>query len=432
MKRSSTEIKRFARTDKGFSELSQLKKKNLSALVSKGKVCKDGFFSFSYISYEVQLNPIGWCVRRKESDFIFLRDYLRKKYPQHFVPPLVLTNDKSSESSLRKKEKYFSRFLINVLRNPDLRGSYFLQEFLNTENQEAFERLMEQRKKEKMPETLDKYTTLHGKANIKSKTKTWQFCSQIPSFSKNYERLNHKIASTSKVLVDQFKALTVTMDELSSYFDELGDLYKDTDQDMQDMLDINKSISALLSSWSDSYHGQSNILKNWFPRFFKYNMNEHISMIEIYNHRNMTKTQFAKMQTNLEATKNSLYAERDFDKWGLSPEDTENIDEIDKDEYLAKSKMLPEETTQLNSKKLLLNYLNNTLETEIRRVLKYNFKDLKGHFLRIADQMCQILTNTQIVWGDFIAHYVEEKEASSDEEYISCFNPIKRQKTFST
>uniref|UniRef100_A0A7S3K5Y5 PX domain-containing protein n=1 Tax=Euplotes crassus TaxID=5936 RepID=A0A7S3K5Y5_EUPCR len=146
MKRSSTEIKRFARTDKGFSELSQLKKKNLSALVSKGKVCKDGFFSFSYISYEVQLNPIGWCVRRKESDFIFLRDYLKKKYPQHFVPPLVLTNDKTSESSLRKKEKYFSRFLINVLRNPDLRGSYFLQEFLNTENQEAFERLMEQRK----------------------------------------------------------------------------------------------------------------------------------------------------------------------------------------------------------------------------------------------------------------------------------------------
>lgn len=85
-KRSSTMVtKKFAKTDKGFSEISQLKKKNLSALVSKSRVCKDGFFSFSYASYEIQLNPIGWKVRRKEQDFIFLREYLRRKYPQHFV-----------------------------------------------------------------------------------------------------------------------------------------------------------------------------------------------------------------------------------------------------------------------------------------------------------------------------------------------------------
>lgn len=63
-----------------------------------------------------------------------------------------------------------------------------------------------------------------------------------------------------------------------------------------------------------------------------------------------------------------------------------NIDEIDQDEYLAKSKMLPSQTKTLNEQKLLLNYLNNTIENEVRRVMKYNYKDLKGHFLRIADQ----------------------------------------------
>ena len=229
--------------------------------------------------------------------------------------------------------------------------------------------------------------------------------------------------------MDQFKALTVTMGELSSYFDELGNLYTETDENM---VEINKSISALLSSWSDSYQGQSNILKNWFPRFFKYNMNEHTSMIEIYDHRNQTKDKFAKTQTELENFKNKLYIERNFDEWGLNPEDIENIDEIDQDEYLAKSKMLPEETKELNDQKLLLNYLNNSLESEIKRVLKYNFKDLKGHFLRIADQMCQILTNTQICWGDFITHYVDEKDASSDEEYISCFDPVKRKRIASS
>ena len=133
-----------------------------------------------------------------------------------------------------------------------------LQEFLNTDNQEAYEQLVDQRKQEQMPQKLIEYTTVNGRANIKSQTKTWEFCSEIPNFAKKYEDLNHKIASTSKVLVDQFKALTTTMDELSSYFDQLGGLYENTDQDM---LEINKSISALLSSWGDSYQGQSDILK---------------------------------------------------------------------------------------------------------------------------------------------------------------------------
>lgn len=195
--------------------------------------------------------------------------------------------------------------------------------------------------------------------------------------------MNHKIASTSKVLVDQFKAITTTVDQLSSYFEQLGNLYVDTDDSMHE---INKSISALLSSWSETYSGQGKILKNWFPRFFKYNMNEYKSMLEILDHRDNTKTRFVKMQTELETLKARLYAERDFDKWNLSKEDRDNIDELDQDEYLAKSRMLPEETNVLNDQRLLLNYLNNTLESEIMRVLKYNFKDLKSHFLKIADQ----------------------------------------------
>lgn len=240
------------------------------------------------------------------------------KYPQHFVPPLVLTNNRICEQSLIKKEKYFTRFLINILRNADLRGSYFLQEFLSIEDQQAYEKLVEQRKLEKLPLKLSEYTTLHGKANTKSKTTTWQFCYNIPSFAKEYEELNHKISTASKRLVTQFKSVTSTMDELASYFDEIGNLYSETDENM---LEINKTISTLLSSWSDSFEGQSKILRNWFPRFFKYNMNEYKSMNEMLEHRNLTKHNFIRMQTELEQIKTRLYNDRDFNKWELSDED---------------------------------------------------------------------------------------------------------------
>ena len=419
-------IPTYNKTDKSFSEISNCKKENLSAKVYLGKVNKDSFFSFSYPSYQVEIHPIGWKVTRKEADFLFLREYLRTKYPQHFVPPLILTRDKLTEHALMKKEKYFTRFLINVLRNSDLRGSYFLQEFLSIEDQTAFEKLVEQRRLERLPEKLADYTTVYGKANTKSRTQTWQFCYNISNFAKKYEELNKNISDTSKKLVQQFNGVTKTMQELSSYFDQTGELYMDHDENMHEM---NKSISVLLSSWSDSFDSQGKILKNWFPRFFKYNKNEYRSMTEMLDHRNFSKDKFVKMQTELENLKTKLYNDRDFTQWELSNEDKKRIDELDQDEYLAKSRMLPEPTKKLNEQKLLLNYLNNTMESEIKRVLRYNYKDLKSHFLRIADQQCQILTNTQIVWSEFIAHYVDEKEVSSDEEYISCFDSVKKMKT---
>ena len=299
-----------------------------------------------------------------------------------------------------------------------------MQEFFSIDDKESFEKLVEQRKQEKLPQKLCDYTTLHGKANVKSQTSTWQFWYNIPKFAKDYEELNKQIADTSKKLVTQFADLRETMQNLSDHFNKLGELYIDTDDNMHE---INKTISALLSSWSDSYEGQGKILKNWFPRFFNYNMNEYKSMIEMLDHRNSVKDKFVKMQTDLETLKTKLYNERDFSKWNLSNDDKAHLDELDQDEYLAKSRMLPEDTKSLNDQKLLLNYLNNTLEIEVKRVLKYNYKDLKWHFLRIADQQCQILTNTQIVWSDFIAHYVEEKDPSSDEEYVSWFDSSKRQ-----
>uniref|UniRef100_A0A7S3JF28 Uncharacterized protein n=1 Tax=Euplotes harpa TaxID=151035 RepID=A0A7S3JF28_9SPIT len=164
------------------------------------------------------------------------------------------------------------------------------------------------------------------------------------------------------------------MQELSDYFNDMGDLYENNDDNMKE---INKLISTLISSWGDAFQGQSDLVKNAFPRYFKYNMEENKSMLEILEHRNTTKDKFAKMQTELETLKSKLYTERDFSKWKMSEEDMKMIDEIDQDEYLTKSKMLPEETQNLKEQRLLLNYLNNTLDSEIKRVFRYSFKDLK-------------------------------------------------------
>jgi len=123
----------------------------------------------------VTLKPLDSKVERKETDFVFLREYLRRRYPQHFVPPLVFTKEKWETTSLKKKEKYFTRFLINILRNPDLRGSYFLHEFFSMDERADFDQVLSMRLKETMPSKLSEYFTLSGMANTRSHTTSWQF-----------------------------------------------------------------------------------------------------------------------------------------------------------------------------------------------------------------------------------------------------------------
>lgn len=104
------------------TELSYLKKSQIKVTVSDGLVKKGGLFSFSYASYKICLEPLGYQVRRKEEDFQNLRKYLCKVYPNQYIPPLILTSKKLTERAIHKKEKYFTKFLTNVLRNKDLRG----------------------------------------------------------------------------------------------------------------------------------------------------------------------------------------------------------------------------------------------------------------------------------------------------------------------
>ena len=76
--------------------------------MTDGLVKKNGIFSFSYASYKVNLEPLGYTERRKEGDFQNLRKYLCKYYSNQYIPPLILTSKKLTEASIRRKEKYFT------------------------------------------------------------------------------------------------------------------------------------------------------------------------------------------------------------------------------------------------------------------------------------------------------------------------------------
>ena len=81
--------------------------------------------------------PMKWRVKRLDSDFVILRDFLLRSYPQTVIPPLPAQKMKRlTPRQLVKRQSYYQRFLNSVLRSQVLKTSKFLVAFLQEPNQE--------------------------------------------------------------------------------------------------------------------------------------------------------------------------------------------------------------------------------------------------------------------------------------------------------
>jgi len=69
-------------------------------------------FSTSYLIYKITVNPLKWEIQRKDQDFYFLRKILLKNFPYIIIPPLPkMKKKKESEKAIKRRERYFMRFL---------------------------------------------------------------------------------------------------------------------------------------------------------------------------------------------------------------------------------------------------------------------------------------------------------------------------------
>jgi len=89
-----------------------LNNRRITVRVSEGSVKSGGLFSTSYLMYKIVVNPLRWEIQRKDQDFYFLRKILLKNFPYVIIPPLPkIKKKKESEKAIKRRERYFMRFL---------------------------------------------------------------------------------------------------------------------------------------------------------------------------------------------------------------------------------------------------------------------------------------------------------------------------------
>lgn len=295
---------------KSRTELSYLRKSEIVVTVSEGLVKKGGMFSFSYASYKVTLEPLGYNVRRKEEDFINLRKYLWKIYSNEYIPPLILTEKKLTESAIKKKEKYFNIFLINVLRNRDLRGSDYLNDFLSIQDHKEFKAKCKLREREKEPAEIYDFYSSSGIADVRSNSDIWKFSFQMPEFINNYTELQKNIQIASKIFSGQAEEMARTVYHLGKYYELLGDIYNQVDWNK--MYQVNKLMADIMTTWGNYYIENSQIMKNKFSKFLTYYINEGEPIRDLIKKRFNVKETYVKAEIKLLDKKSKLFKNKEF------------------------------------------------------------------------------------------------------------------------
>jgi len=104
-------------------EPTPLNGKRIHVRVTDGALKQGGIFSASYLLFKVTVDPVGWKIMRKDQDFFFLRRMLLKEFPYLIIPCLPIKKKKETEKSIKKREKYFTRFMQAIMRNEDIKSS---------------------------------------------------------------------------------------------------------------------------------------------------------------------------------------------------------------------------------------------------------------------------------------------------------------------
>ena len=115
-----------------------LNSKRINIRVTEGSVKHGGLFAANYILYKISTEPLGWTIYRKDMDFYQLRKILLKKYPYMIRPPLPVKKKKEAEKSIRRREKYFTRFLQALCRSEEIKSDQYFCDWLQNDDAKEF------------------------------------------------------------------------------------------------------------------------------------------------------------------------------------------------------------------------------------------------------------------------------------------------------
>lgn len=380
--------------------------------ISEPKVIEGNFFSKSYVSYLVETEPLGYQVRRRFSDFIWLHDILKSIYINVIVPPLFKKNNylyALKDYQIAKRIRTLNKFMEEISRHPLLRNSQMFYDFISMKDDQDFTRKKDEYSKIIVPTKAEDIKTLTGEINISFNFDKEQYAEKVKNLSESNEEIMKRLIKEYKYLNVQLKNVIDKIKKIDAIWVEL---YKSSTKNFEGEIisGVYDGFSKFMNDWTKLYETQINLINENIRDYYRYIRNEYHSIREYYALYEVSRNSFKKMNTKLTETKERLFEEKKIDDWGLDKEDLENKLKLFRDKELSMEKMLPEETKKVKDKKKMFGSYCNSLIDEYKHINNLNAIRHKENVLKFIKEMSNAIIGFHVNLNEMVGNLDALKE----------------------
>ena len=384
------------------TELSKFEK--LEITVSKPEKKNEGFFSKTYVTYMVSTSPASYIVRRRYTDFVWLRSTLLNHFPTSVIPPIPkknrLVGDNFADPFIAKRGRGLEKFMNYLAKDPIIKNSQIFFDFLYIGAETDFNSKKKVYEKVKTMTDVNEFRNKDAKVEIMISAEKENYVENIKDHSNVNINLLKKLNTSLKLLFDEINAVTTRMDEIGNIWEQI---YKSSEKyfDHNMTCECYKQVSNLFKNWSGILKQQNNVVNVDLREHFKFIRKNFVSMKDLSNSIETYRSNYQKASKNLIAKKDDLFRRGEPSKWELDPHDKIEMNKITKNKKEAVLLMCKKETLNtIGLKEFYGLYLNRIIfEYERMRnlnaasnqyILNSNVKkltDISGQFLIFAGEI---------------------------------------------
>ena len=400
-------------------------RKNITVNVAFPEKKEGGIFTKSYITYLVNTKPWDFKSRKRYSDFEWLRNVLNIVYTNQVIPPMPKKNYKNrfNEDLISKRMRGLEKFLQGLVIHPVIKHSEILSDFLCLKEKEFDKK--KPKYKFSTPTNTKQVKSLTGSIDVGISKEKQTFFENIKGNTYLNETNMQKITKAYKGLITTMYSVSDQMKNISLIWKEIND-YSVKYNESYNTSETYKVLTKLMENWSDIQREQANLLNLKVREYFRYIKNEFYSLELLSNKVDNQKSIYTNALEKLYKRKESLFASKDIEKWGLAKQDLDDKLSLFQDKDKAFSKMLPIDTQTVNNYKSYYGMFLNSAITEYDRIQELNGKRHKENILTFSSELSANVANFHVSIADLFALFDEKtfKENNNDDNEIVDDNNI--------
>ena len=334
------------------------KYENIQVVISDPKVEKAGIISKGYMSYLISTFPLESNVRRRYSDFVLLYECLKKLFPSNIIPSIPkarkLGQEKYGRQFIVKRARKLEKFLNYLVRDPLIKNSQILYEFLSMKSKAELKKLEKSYKTISKINDVKEFKSINGIENISITKEKEEYFKQIIDNTEINVKLFKQLKTKYKLLYKNTCNILLSMRDITKIWDNLS-LISNKYYDNYKEIENYKLISRLFKIIIDEMKDNGQIISINLREHFKYIQKNYISL------KSLTKTVIS-YKNNYEKIVNSLInkKEEQFKK-------SENY-KLGMDKQKAMKELCPLETINAIRSKEFYGYFLNRCINEYERM----------------------------------------------------------------